>query len=80
MKTEHEGQLHEIRLKGRLGKNTLVLFDAFSADYSDDGETILRGPIIDQAELHGLLTQICSLGLTLTFFRQLKKETSEHED
>jgi hypothetical protein len=39
-------------------------------EYSDDGETVLRGPITDQAVLHGLLTRICNLGLTLTSFRR----------
>ena len=36
------------------------------------GETILRGPIIDQAALDGILTRICDLGLSLTFFRRME--------
>ncbi|MBE2200763.1 MAG: hypothetical protein IAE79_19275 [Anaerolinea sp.] len=42
--------------------------------YSPDGETILRGPIVDQAALNGILKRTFDLGLSLTLFRQLGKE------
>lgn len=71
MKTQSDSKLFEIRLKDHIGENTLIWFEDFSVEYGTDGETILFGPIIDQAALHGLLTQICNLGLTLTFFRQM---------
>lgn len=70
MKTSNDCVVHEIRLQGQLGENTLVWFEGFAVEYSDDGETVLRGPITDQAVLHGLLTRICNLGLTLTSFRR----------
>jgi hypothetical protein len=74
MKTQSNALLYEIRLKGHLGENTLVWFEGFSAEYSPDGETILRGPIVDQAALGGILARIGDLGLSLTLFRQLNEE------
>jgi len=74
MKTQSDTIVYEIRLKGHLGQNTLIWFETFDVDYSPDGETILRGPIVDQAALEGILTRICDLGLSLTLFRQVGKE------
>lgn len=63
---------YEIRVEGYLGKNAAIWFDGFEVEHTADGETILRGPIIDQAALHGILTRIRDLGLTLTLVQQLK--------
>lgn len=74
METQSDAPVYEIRLKSHLGHNTLVWFEDFTVEYSPDGETILRGPIVDQAALAGLLARICNLGLSLTLFRQLSQE------
>lgn len=74
MNTQSDIQFYEIRLKGHLGQNTLIWFEDFAVEYSPDGETVLRGPIVDQAAQDGILTQICNLGLNLTLFRQLGRE------
>lgn len=79
METEKSENWHEIRLKGHLGENGAVWFEEFTRENSSEGETILRGPIADQAALHGLLTRICDLGLTLTFFKKLDKDGPDHE-
>lgn len=73
MKTQNDANLYEIRLQGHLGQNVLVWFEDFAVEYSPTGETILRGPIVDQAALAGILNRICDLGLSLTLFRQLDK-------
>jgi hypothetical protein len=65
---------YEIRVKGYVGKNAAIWFDGFKIEYTADGETILRGPIIDQAALHGILMRIRDLGLTLTLVRQMEEE------
>ncbi len=71
MKTQSDATVYEIRLKGQLGPNTLVWFETFEAEYSPEGETILRGPIVDQAALAGVLARIFNLGLSLTLLRQV---------
>jgi len=70
MKTQNTVKNYEIRVEGHLGENALVWFEEFQIEYSPKGETILRGPIIDQAALHGILACIRDLGLTLTLVRQ----------
>jgi hypothetical protein len=72
MKTHSDAPVYEIRFKGHLGPNTLVWFENFNVAYSPDGETILYGPILDQAALDGILARICDLGLSLTLFRQME--------
>jgi hypothetical protein len=74
MKTQSDAPVYEIRFRGHLGPNTLVWFENFNVAYSPDGETILRGPIVDQAALNGILKRTFDLGLSLTLFRQLGKE------
>ena len=71
MKTQGTATAYEIRLKGHLGPNTLTWFEGFAAEHSPDGETILRGPLVDQAALSGVLSRILDLGLSLTSFRDL---------
>ena len=65
---------YEIRVQGHLGKNAAIWFDGFEVEHAANGETILRGTIIDQAALHGILTRIRDLGLTLTLVQQMEKE------
>ena len=70
MKTQKPIKNYEIRVKGHLGANATIWFEDFQIEYRTNGETILRGPIIDQAALFGILTCIRDLGLTLTLVRQ----------
>lgn len=70
MNTQKSIKNYEIRVNGHLGENTAIWFEDFQIEYSTNGETILRGPIIDQAALHGILNCIRDLGLTLTLVRQ----------
>lgn len=65
---------YEIRVKGYLGKNAAIWFDGFDVEHTTEGETILRGTVVDQAALHGILTRIRDLGLTLILVLQTKKE------
>lgn len=71
MDTETPVQEYEIRVQGYLGQNTAVWFEGFTITHSAMGETILQGPIKDQAELHGLLNRIIALGLNLTLFKKV---------
>lgn len=74
MNTPSQIMLYEIRFKDHLGQNTLIWFEDFKVEYSPDGETILRGPIVDRAALDGIFARIRDLGLSLILFRQLGEE------
>jgi hypothetical protein len=57
--------MYEIRVEGRLGAEWSSWFDGLTVQDLPDGETILRGPVADQAALHGILVKIRNLGLPL---------------
>ncbi len=74
---EPSTSIYEIRVKG-------CMDDVFWSDWfggmdfttdPDPGETILRGPVADQAELYGLLSRLRNKGLTLISVQQIHDET-----
>ena len=67
-----EGTDYEIRIRGRMSDVTLDAFEDFTAAVAP-AETVMRGEIRDQAELHGLLDQIQALGLELIEVRRLRQ-------
>jgi hypothetical protein len=72
----HEPGWYEIRLQGRLDPRRSVSFDGMSLTTATDGTTVLRGPVMDQAALHGLLARVRDLGLPLISVTQ--GEPREH--
>lgn len=63
----HPGQpmIYEVRLQGHLDRQWTDWFGGWTITLEDDGNTLLTGPVVDQAALHGLLRQVRDLGLTL---------------
>ena len=62
---------YEIRIKGRLSDSLCGAFEDFNAAVRP-AETVMRGELRDQAELHGVLERIQSLGLELLEVRRLE--------
>ena len=60
-----ESGWYEIRIQGHLETRWGSWFDGLTLITEGDGTTILRGPVIDQAALHGLLQKVRDLGLPL---------------
>jgi hypothetical protein len=60
--------LYQIRLKGHLGREWTGWFDGLTITLEEDGDTLLTGPVVDQAALHGLLKKVRDLGLPLVSF------------
>lgn len=60
-----EPERYEIRLRGQLDACRANRFEGLTITLEDDGDTLLRGPIIDQAALHGLLKKVRDSGLAL---------------
>jgi hypothetical protein len=56
---------YQIRIKGHLGRHWAGRFDELSITLEDNGVTLLTGPVVDQAALHGILRKIRDLGVTL---------------
>jgi hypothetical protein len=61
---------YEIHIKGRVSEQVLAAFEGMDATVHSV-ETVLRGPLLDQAALHGLLAHIQALGLELIEVRRL---------
>jgi hypothetical protein len=62
----------EFRIRGHLGKSLLGAFPSLHAE-ADGSDTVLTGPLPDQAALHGVLAQIEALGLELLAFRLIER-------
>lgn len=61
---------YEIRVSGRLDARWASWFDGLALANEDDGTTVLSGPVVDQAALHGLLQKLRDLGITLLSLRR----------
>jgi hypothetical protein len=61
----HEARRYEIRLKGHLDSSWAEWLGGMSLTHASDGTTVLVGPVVDQAALHGLLQKLRDLGITL---------------
>ena len=66
---------YEIRLQGRLADHWADWFDGLTLTTLDDGTTVLRGPVADQAALHGVLRRLADLGIPLLSLRQQGHDT-----
>jgi hypothetical protein len=65
-KTYYDGSgLYEIRIKGHLDNRWTGWFEGLTITLEDNGDTLLTGPVIDQAALHGLLKKVRDLGMPL---------------
>jgi len=61
----NQAPLYQIRLKGYLGSEWADWFGGMAVDLTEDGDTLLTGPVADQAALHGILKKVRDLGLPL---------------
>ncbi len=57
--------VYQIRLKGHLDPQWTDWFGCLTITLEEDGDTLLTGPVIDQAALHGLLRKVRDLGMPL---------------
>ena len=57
--------VYQIRLKGHLGHQWIDWFEGLTITLEEDGDTLLTGPVVDQAALHGLLKKVRDLGMPL---------------
>jgi hypothetical protein len=65
---------YEIHLRGRLDQRWASLFDEMTVSTGANGTTLIRGPVADQAALHGLLARLRDLGLPLLSVSQVASD------
>ena len=57
--------IYQIRIKGQLDSQWTDWFEGLTITLEEDGDTLLTGPVVDQAALHGLLKKVRDLGMPL---------------
>ncbi len=68
---------YEIRLKGHLASRWSAWFDGLTLTRESDGHTLIEGPVVDQAALHGLLQKVRDTGLPLVSVRYSETDPSD---
>ena len=69
--------VYQITIKGHLGHHWAAWFEGLTVTTEDNGNTLLTGPVADQAALHGLLKKVRDLGLPLLSVALVTSGTDE---
>jgi hypothetical protein len=77
---QYELGLYEIRLKGHLDDKWADWFEGLTMTREDNGETVLRGSVVDQAALHGLLRKVRDLGVPLLSVMRVEPKQANGQD
>ena len=72
-----EQERYEIHIKGHLSANWSDWFDGLTVTNLDQGESLITGPVPDQAALYGVLNRMYALNLTLLEVRRVAPDCSE---
>jgi hypothetical protein len=76
----HQPVVYQIRVKGHLGDQWTDWFGGLSITLEDNGETLLTGPLADQAALYGLLRKVRDLGMPLLTVTYIKPGQADASD
>jgi hypothetical protein len=66
--------IYQIRIKGHLDAQWMAWFDGLTITLEENGDTLLSGPVADQAALHGLLKKVRDLGMPLVSVSQIQTD------
>ena len=72
--------VYQIRIKGHLGRQWTDWFGGLTITLEDNGETLLTGPVVDQAALHGVLRKVRDVGMPLISVICVKLSQAEASD
>src|SRR5579884_1604875 len=75
-----EPLIYQIRIKGHLDRKWADWFSGLSITAQASGETLLTGPVLDQAMLYGLLRKVRDVGLPLVAVIQVEPEQAKVPD
>ena len=79
-KAHPEPDQYEIRIRGHLDAHWASRFEGLTITREEDGNTLLTGPVVDQAALHGLLKKVRDLGLALVSVSPVDPGRSDQSD
>ena len=69
--------VYEIRLHGYLDERRARQFEGLTMTRLPESDTLLCGPVLDQAALHGILNRIRDLGISLVYVRQVEPPVND---
>lgn len=69
--------VYQIRVKGHLGLHWTEWFEGLTITLESNGNSLLTGPMVDQAALHGVLTKVRDLGLPLVSIIVVEREQAD---
>jgi hypothetical protein len=72
--------VYQIRITGHLGREWTNWFGGLTLTLEDNGDTLLTGPVVDQAALHGLLKKVRDLGMPLVSVNRGKPGQADVSD
>jgi hypothetical protein len=75
-----ESLIYQIRIKGHLDRKWADWFSGLSITSLENGETLLTGPVLDQAALHGLIRKVCDVSLPLVAVIQVEPKQADVPD
>ena len=76
----YEPGLYEIRIKGHLADRWVDWFGGLTITLEDNGDTLLTGPVVDQAALHGVLKKVRDLGMPLLSVNRVQPGQADASD
>jgi hypothetical protein len=75
-----EPTVYQLRIKGHLGSEWADWFGGLTITLDDNGDSLLTGPVIDQAALHGLLKKVRDLGMPLVSVSPVEPSQADASD
>ena len=72
--------VYQIRIKGHLGCEWTDWFGGLAITLEDNGDTLLTGPVVDQAALHGVLRKVRDVGMPLLSVNHVEPGQAEAPD
>lgn len=75
-----ERMVYQIRIKGHLSSQWTAWFGGLAITLEENGDTILTGPVPDQAALHGLLRKVRDLGMPLLSVNRVEPAGTDAPD
>jgi len=72
--------VYQIRIKGHLGREWTDWFEGLAIQLQDNGETLLTGPVVDQAALYGVLRKVRDVGMPLLSVNRVTPGQAEASD
>jgi hypothetical protein len=67
-----QSMVYQIRIEGHLDDQWTDWFGGLTITLHDDGDTLITGPVVDQAALHGLLKKVRDLGMPLVSVKRVE--------